>query len=247
MNRFAITWRALLLCLLTGGAWAQLGQVPDWPTRFVPNTGPACAAVTPDSWSPSFFTPGALTLSNSNLTATTTPAAYGTVVAEIGLRCNSAGKYYFEETITGTGGYDQNWGVATALQGKIESIGSITPGQGSQSVGYSADVSHFVYGGTPFGGGMARPASGDVVGIAVDLTNGLMWIRDVTVSSTTWYGNGSGTPNPVTGTNGFSFTPFAAPVYIAWSSNGDGSADSATMAAHTFAAAAPSGFSAWQP
>src|SRR6185503_10649395 len=90
------------------------------------------------------------------------------------------------------------------------------------------------------------PTTNDILGFAVDLTNSKIWVRNVTVSSTTWYGNNT-TGDPTTGTNGFSISALVGTaLFLAFTSNQNGIDESVTLNAGgtSFAASAPSGYSA---
>lgn len=55
-------------------------------------------------------------------------------------------------------------------------------------------------------GGPFLAAVHDVIGIAVDFESNQIWLKNVTRNSA-WTGKGSGTPDPTTKTDGFSFSP----------------------------------------
>lgn len=177
--------------------------------------------------------------SNSNLTATATLT--NSTDTALGTLTRTTGKYYFEFTTTSSGGPDLVWGIAKSTQTNSGLLGSGSAGLGWRSNG------NWRIGGSEGVSGMSAPSSGQVIGIAVDLTNSLIWIRNVTASSTTWYGANSGTPNPATGTEGFSFSSFSAAMYLCFSSNQNSTTPAVTMNAggSSFAATAPTGFSAW--
>lgn len=215
---------------------------------------PACASVTPDAWSGTYFFDTYVTVSGvGNLTSNVANAGLNNFVVEISNRCNSSGKYYFEFTTLTVNGSDLAFGLAKSTHDNRTSLGALHLTDGADSIGYQffGTQKKWLFNGV-YGSlvGLALPSNGDIIGIAVDLTNGLIWIRNVTVAPSTWYGSNTAAADPATGTNGFSFTPFgAAGVFPAWASNQNGSTnEGATLNAHgPFGAAAPTGFGPWQP
>jgi hypothetical protein len=98
-------------------------------------------------------------------------------------------------------------------------------------------------------------ATGDTVGLAVDTINSKLWWRNATTTPTTWWGKGSGSPDPVAGTDGFDFTPSTGTCPIVGNlyviaGGGNEVVTSANdikvnFGATSFVAAAPSGWVAW--
>ncbi len=96
---------------------------------------------------------------------------------------------------------------------------------------------------------------GDTIGIAGNTSTGRVWWRNATAAPTVWVGlTSGGTPNPVTGIEGYPFVTNAAVagfVYILLGAGNDSTAGAnyALMTLNTgftaFVAAAPTGFSAW--
>lgn len=177
------------------------------------------------SWNP--FDLANLTLSNSNLTVTSTSS-------DGGVRSSSFyyfGKYYFEGTITALAS-NFNYGVATTAQALssanclhsalVQNSGGIVSNNVSVgSIGISLSV-------------------GMVICVAIDMVNQMIWIRG---NNGNW--NNSGTANPATNTGGISLSSvgFGGNAAYAFASfNGVGNALTANFGATAFAYAVPSGF-----
>lgn len=175
----------------------------------------------------------AITLTNSDLTATTTATTFNGVRA---IRGNSSGKYYFE--LTATTWNTTNDQVGLALSTATFSTASATPGKAMVNGGGAVWVN-----GVNTGTGLGTISSGTVVGIAVDLTANLIWFRIAPAGN--W--NASGTANPATGTGGISISAIAGTLYPTF---GGGAANSqvgtANFGASAFTGTVPSGFtSGW--
>jgi hypothetical protein len=190
-----------------------------------------------DSWDNSHAALLQFTLSNGGLTATANNAFHNETI--IGQVHHPSGKWYFEMQITSG---PLAWGIATQAQ-------SNTGVLWDTGVGLSGINESWILNGTNHATGAISNPANEIIGIAVDIDNKLIWYRETSVPGT-WYGN-NGTGDPATGTNGFSFA--AAPgagqaMYIAYTYSEYGSTQPATMNAGgtTFAATAPSGFLAWE-
>jgi len=216
------------------------GVIPAVYAVTVNETASAASAqdgttgLTPDSWSTT--DKSNITLSNSNLTATATAiSTLGGVRSNIG---KSTGKYYFEFTLNQfhTGG-PNNPGV-----------GLVNGTQGLTSISTNYVVLEkagncYINGVSPFG--LGTRSNGDIIGIAVDFTNSLVWIR--VAPSGNW--NNSGTANPATGTGGASISAMSGVSLFAWFQLGNpASADAVTanFGGSAFSGTVPSGFnSGW--
>lgn len=97
--------------------------------------------------------------------------------------------------------------------------------------------------------------SGDTFGMAIDIQNKLLWVRD-TSSPSTWYGSssGGGSPDPETGNRGFDYSANLTngPVFLLGGSYKDQSATGApygsvllNTGASSFGASPPSGYVSW--
>jgi len=83
-------------------------------------------------------------------------------------------------------------------------------------------------------------ASGNVLGMAVDLTAKLIWWR---INGGIW--NGDPTANPATGVGGFSIAAYTGAVHYLIASGDLTCVSTVNFGATAFAAAAPAGFSPW--
>lgn len=230
-------------------------SAPAWQIQKAVGTG--CASVTPDLWSSTYFFGAGggspyITLSGSptGQIALVSSNGINKTVPEIGTRCHTTGKYYHEIQTAGPGGSDVNWGLAAATHANSLGLGGGSPNP-VDSLGYDQFVTarQWVYAGSPGPGTGLTIHDGDRIGIAEDLTIGLICIRNVTVDPTVWAGN-TNTCDPVTQTNMFPFTPFGVPMYIAFNGSGNNpGGQGGTLCATTscFVATAPSGYSPWQP
>jgi hypothetical protein len=166
------------------------------------------------------------TLSSGNLTATGTGAGYARATS-----VQSSGKYYWETTVStwSSGNTGPYYGIAA----------NAIPATGI--AGLSKDGNIWV-GFSPVFIGAAR-GSGDIIGIAIDITANLIWFR--VAPSGNW--NGSGTANPATGAGGLSISSLSGTLKpsIALSTVGD--AATVNFGAAAFSGAVPSGFTAGWP
>lgn len=170
-----------------------------------------------------------ITLSNANLTATSTTTNNG-VRATLSI---ASGKYYWEVTAT------------TIIAGNNESVGignagaSLTSALTTSALINNAAGNLYVNG-SAVSGGMSWLAGG-TIGIAVDATAKLIWFR--TAPTGLW--NNSGTANPATGTGGASFSALTGPFFPQqWINSGSGNAYTANFGASAFTGVVPSGFNA---
>jgi hypothetical protein len=168
-----------------------------------------------------------VTLSGGNLTAT------GTAVG--GVRATdqkSAGKWYWEATITAYGSGNDFCGFATGA--------AALNGNAAMMLG-RADASQIFINGSlsgATGGALAPPQS---MAVAVDFGAQLIWFR---IFGGNWNNNVS--DNPATGVGGISFSVIGAgPYFPVLRTGGSGDAWIANFGDTAFAAAVPAGFTAW--
>jgi len=138
------------------------------------------------------------TISNGNLTVAPSAVNYQNAFSTIGV---TSGKWYAEVVVTGTPNSANMIGVANAAQlnyltGTANVIGTTT------GVGYG----YYIYNGNKYSAGTSTAygnsiASGDIVGIALDLDNGKIWFS----KNGTWQASG----DPAAGTNA-AFTGIAS-------------------------------------
>ena len=165
-------------------------------------------------------------LSNGNLTVTGNDASNNWVRSTTS---KASGKYYVEATHTT---------VANSVFGIADLSAMTYPGFDAKSFGLYSNGFGSIAGAFP--DWLTPYASGNVVGMAVDLTAKLVWWR---VGAGNW--NGSGTANPATGTGGFNVSTYTGTPHYYVSSGGPGSVSTINFGATAFANAAPSGFGPW--
>lgn len=184
------------------------------------------------SWNPA-DAGTAITLSNSNTTATTN------TTLETGVRSivsNSSGKLYAE--FTSTSAMASFWGVGIASS--TWNFTSSTIGSGTSSVSWSTGGTVF-FNNASIGTAQGATASGSVISMAVDLGADLIWFR---VNGGNWNNNGSA--NPATGVGGFSIAGFSGGAgFTAFGDLGT-TGEGVTRAGNApFVEAVPAGFSPW--
>jgi hypothetical protein len=175
-------------------------------------------------------------LSNGNLTAThsNTTANSGARV----LHAKSTGKYYFEITCVAT--FSTGNGVGVLL-----STGTFTDliGVGSNCLATYTGSGNVWGNGAASGKTIGTISAGNIIGIAVDLTAHLGWIRK---GSGNW--NGDPAANPATGAGGVTFQSGAFDPAVGFGSAGAvNSAWTGNFGASAYANSAPSGFGNWTP
>jgi SPRY domain len=179
-------------------------------------------------------TTGTVALSNANLTAALNSATNCGVRANTGL---GSGKYYFEVTMTTWS--NTNCGIGLALSTALLGPSNSTVG----SILFAASGVTYLNGSQALATWGAR-SSGDIIGIAVDLSAQLIWFR--VAPSGNW--NGSGTANPATGTGGVSFSGIGGTLlFPAYSTGVTGQVATADFGASAFSGTVPSGFTSGWP
>lgn len=171
-------------------------------------------------------------LSNGNLTAAASANAQASVRATVSKA--ASGKYYFEITGIGTS-QNSAIGISTASPGGS----TLVP---TQSIFCNWANGLYFLSGAGTGGGLLAPlVSGDIVGVAIDLTNKRAWFRK---NSTIW--NNDGAANPATNTNGVDISSVfaSAAAFPIVTFNGTGLTHTANFGP-SFTFAAPSGFTVW--
>lgn len=186
----------------------------------------------------------AVTLSGSNLVVTNT----GTTTTDQGARGISAlgqtsGKFYFETTITNQGaGGNVGCGICTTTA-VYTSLG--TSGAGGAQM-YPASGNIWANGGNS-GFSLGARATGQVIGIAVDLTNRKAWFKKVDGTPTNW--NGNATHDPATTVGGVTIP--AGTVLPSCTFGGTsgvaGIVFTSNFGATAFVGAVPSGFASGYP
>lgn len=191
------------------------------------------------TWDPA--TVSNVTLSGGNLVATNTTSGNNQGVKVASTSAKTAGKYYFEMTVTIRPSIGGNTGVGVA-----------TPASTYTNMGNNATIGseHFLSSGNIYSNGaftgmtIGSRSAGDVIGIAIDFDNLKGWFRVAPAGN--W--NGSGTANPVTNTGGFTIPGGAmAPIITFDGSSGSGNIITANFGASAFTGAVPSGFTSGWP
>jgi hypothetical protein len=200
---------------------------------FSGGCGGASCAGTPSTttWNPSDKSAN-LSLSGGNLVVTNTGSTADSAIRSV--VSYSSGKKYYETTASGAG--VTSFGIANASAPLSSFLGSDNNGVGSLNNGNT--LLNFGNIGTAFGWN-----TGDVLGIAVDLTAKLFWIKNITAGQP-WNNNGSA--DPATGVGGFSFSTIAAgPYFAAACVPTNGESTTTNFGATAYTGTAPSGFSNW--
>jgi hypothetical protein len=180
-----------------------------------------------------------ITFSNGNLTALGGSTALANSAIAQSLEGKKSGLWYVEFTCNAVSGNVDGVGVVNSIglgQGFIGDDGSpartwgyFTNGNVVFNAAAATAVNNTTYG------------AGDVIGLAIDLTNKRIWFRKNTGS---WIGT-SGTPNPATNTGGFDLTNLvanSARVYPAVNNSGALAKFTANFGTTGFTGSAPSGF-----
>jgi len=239
MRRILIAW--LMLCAALFAAWQV--QTPaaaqcDWMLGVANCKTPASGGGT-TTFDPSNLGTGNA-LSGGNLVVSTSDTSTNAYAVARSITSHSTGKFYFEVTLTSNG-----CGAGCIVVGIANGSATL---QGGAYPGRDANLWAACYGNEGWtlntvnnSNCITFAAVGDVIGVAVDYTNSLIWIRDVTVSSTTWNAGGGAAPG---GTGGQSISVISCPCYAAYGGFTDFSTESATanFGGTAYAATAPAGF-----
>jgi hypothetical protein len=188
------------------------------------------------TWNPSDLLAG--TLSNGNLTVTATGAVGGVRSVDV----LYSGKYYWEYTVTNAisqvafGVFAGNTTLTGAPVPPNPLTAAINASTGNLYINFVQPS------GSPT---LGTISNANIVGIAVDVTNGLAWFR--ICPSGNWNGNAAN--NPATGAGGL-FIPWAGKGYgvyamDAWT--GAAGALTANFGGSAFSGALPSGFTSGFP
>ena len=186
------------------------------------------------AWNPSDKT-AACALTNSNLTATYSNTNQGVRAADKQV----SGKYYFEVTLTTL--------AANAIVGVGLSYANLANLAGTAAgttviIGASGQV---FLGAAGTAVTLGARANGDVIGVAVDIDNKLIWFR--VAPSGNWNGNASFSPG---GTGGVSFVTLGGagfPFYPITGSSSWPAASTANFGDSAFSGAVPSGYTSGFP
>ena len=162
----------------------------------------------------------------------------------------SASKFYNEMTTVTLGTCPVNCdgtlmmgiGNSAANAELGQDANSIAGWNGTHNTGQPGGGGALFYGGAVVGT-IPDWVAGDTIGIAVDLTAQLIWVRNNN-APTVW--NAGGSANPATGVGGISFAGLSGPVFFYVSNNGwNGAQMVANFGATSYGQTAPSGFANW--
>jgi hypothetical protein len=236
--------------LNTGGmpfAYAAPSGFSAWDSGAL-TLGNGFLGTFPTTWNPA-DKQARVTLTNGNLTATRNDS-----FAEYdGVRATSSrgkGQFYLEQTAAlidsgNTAGWIGGFGTSGSMLGGTHGVpGGDALGIGAQSHGGAYLFDNSVNGQPVFT--WAAPTQGDVLGFAVDLTKGLLWVKDITAAGN-WNANASA--DPVAGILGVG-VPFGDNIYPMWG-GGDGTPAASgwqtltNFGASSFSGSLPSGYAAW--
>lgn len=182
-----------------------------------------------------------ITLSNGNLTATSSTSVGQAVRSTTSY---SSGKIYFEVTL-GTVTTDIAIGIANSSW-TLSDPGQL--GSNTQSVGFYAvsPTQAIYYNSSQLSTGASASSNGEIVSVAVDFTNKLIWVKTAVMIAASQPWNNSSSANPATGTAGVSFSGIAAgPYFVTFDTLEGGSVATVNFGNTAFNRAAPSGFSPW--
>jgi hypothetical protein len=182
------------------------------------------------TWSPTDKS-AAITLSNVNLTA----AASSGVVSLRAIDKQFSGKFYFEHTLV-----TANSNGAVGLVTGFAALGTSTPADPSVYMGMTGTI---WVNNASTGIQLGSRTTGDVLGIAVDFTNRLIWFR--VAPSGNW--NNSGTASPGTGTGGVAFGGGVAYAMFPWAYFNTAHTLTANFGDSAFTGAVPAGFTSGFP
>jgi hypothetical protein len=188
--------------------------------------------------------PPGITLSNANLTATSTVTGWQSARGTAG---HQAGKFYAEATINTLAGA-VGFGICNASQLNNKQLGTDTNGMMifTEADGQIAGI--FYNGGNAQTIG-TTPKQGDVVGIAIDLNAKLGWFYNPQTQQ--WNGDVIANQNPATGLGGLPLAAIAVPggaaglVYLGVSLDANTDAVTINAGATNFVHTAPTGFNKW--
>lgn len=199
---------------------------PKAPAVLVPTT----------TWNPG-AKGGNITLSNGNLTITSTTTSFGAVR---GIASHSTGFYYYEVVVSAS----TNIGLIIFGIGNASTNLNSFAGSDNNSIGYGGDGKIWLNGANPVAA-IQTHAVGDTVAVATDETHTKMWFKNVTTASG-WNNDILANQNPATNTGGISFSTMAAgPWFPAASIDTSGDVLTANFGATAYSQTPPSGFGNW--
>lgn len=215
---------ALILARPANAWWKSIEQV-----------GVSSGGGATTTWNPADKN-AAITLSGGNLIETQASDP-GNEVGVRAIASHSTGKFYHEIVITVASNLGNVIpGICTAAASLAAIMWTTADGFGYQPNSGVLVINNAVLGVTA-----ATAAVGDVISLAIDLTNLSAWIR---VNAGNW--NNSGTANPTTNTGGQSLSTLnAGPYFPYMNSRNTGDSATANFGGSAYAQSVPSGFGNW--
>lgn len=205
------------------------------------------SAVTFDTFDTDSVSTAGNVFTNANLTV---QGGVGFSLANSGvaqtLEGKKSGKWYVEFTCVAVSGNADGVGIVPSW-GAAGFIGNTSNSAPSNDCGWGYFTNNHISwkNVTQTSVNQATWGAGDVIGIAIDLTNGRAWWRK---NTGLWVGT-SGTPDPATNTNGFDISHLTSNncrVYPAVNLSGSAAKFTANFGASAFTGTVPSGFtSGW--
>ena len=173
-----------------------------------------------------------ITLSNADLTASATSAggSYSTVRT---ISSKTSGKFYVEAKISGSMSANMVVGIANVSASLTTYLGST-----NNSAGMNADGTVMRNNATVGTG--TNPLTGDIVSIAVDRTNNMIWFR---VNGGIWNNNVAN--DPATNVGGIAIALVTGAIFIAWTGYVVSDVCILNTGSSAFAYPVPAGFAGW--
>jgi hypothetical protein len=210
---------------------AYLGEIAEAATALSVEDGTTTSPPAFTTWNPS--DKSGINLTGGDLTAT---SAVGGGAGVRAISSYSSGKRYFEITTTTlSSGY-----VGLALSSAVLSAGTTT-----NAIGLNAGGSVWLNNSLQGSWSLPGLGGGAILGIAIDLTNTLIWFR--VGASGSWNALSGTANNPATGTGGINYSTIAGALFP-WFSSAftNGQVVTANFGATAFNGTVPSGFaSGW--
>jgi hypothetical protein len=233
MRKLLTLWIALAAVVGIGGpALAQLSGGLMFPGPGTPKAAGGGATAT---FNPAFKNAG-ITLSNGNLTATTSTGGFQLVGSTVS---KSSGLFYCEMTLTYNGA-----NRVFGLSNNSESLSNFA-GASVNSIGWIiSDGRIFLNNAVLTTIASLGAASANVASMAVDFTHSKIWFR---VDAGNWNNDILANQNPATNTGGISIAGLAgASLYFPAANPGTSDNFTANFGATAYAQSVPSGFGNWQ-
>jgi len=233
--------------------FALVGSILETVTAAETHDGSVTSAPSTATWDAG--TVASVALSGGDLVATNTGTTSTSQGAHVAVASGkTTGKFYFEVTLTTyTGGAGVGFGVGTTTSAYSGMSTQATVGNMLYFKGHTGNGTIFSDPSGNTGLSLGARSNGDVLGMAVDVTNRRSWFR--LAPSGLWNNNGSNDPTLPPGTGGGLIIP--AGTIIPFATFGSGPAGAAGVAgnvitanfgASPFVGAVPSGFTAgWPP